>query len=258
MALIKCPKCGEEISDKAEFCPNCKIKLVKKVQEKCPECGTVISETDKACPKCGCPITRKNKTNNKKLIVIIVLIIVLIAGAIVGVVAMKNKQEKEKNQEAARQVEEYGENLQKACETMLQSSADAEEFCLLVSDVWYNSINQIKDDRTNLYTRYSTPNGFFYDDFNDAINSLFSKEESTVNELKDTKSSVGELMKQLSNPPEEYKQAYDDLKELYDAYLALVNHAVSPQGSYNEYTDTYNELDTEVVKKYETMKIYLE
>ena len=29
MALIKCPECGQEISDKARICPNCRIELKK-------------------------------------------------------------------------------------------------------------------------------------------------------------------------------------------------------------------------------------
>lgn len=33
MALIKCPECGKEISDKAETCPNCGYPIVEKVDE---------------------------------------------------------------------------------------------------------------------------------------------------------------------------------------------------------------------------------
>lgn len=42
MALIKCPECGKEISDNAQFCPNCgcPIQSKKKEQEKMvPETG---------------------------------------------------------------------------------------------------------------------------------------------------------------------------------------------------------------------------
>ena len=30
MALIKCPECGKEISDQAEFCPHCGYPIKKK------------------------------------------------------------------------------------------------------------------------------------------------------------------------------------------------------------------------------------
>jgi len=29
MAIIKCPECGKEISDKAEKCPHCGVKIKK-------------------------------------------------------------------------------------------------------------------------------------------------------------------------------------------------------------------------------------
>lgn len=34
MALVKCPECGRDISDKAEVCPNCGIALVKIKKQK--------------------------------------------------------------------------------------------------------------------------------------------------------------------------------------------------------------------------------
>ena len=37
MALIKCPECGKQISDKAEVCPHCGVEARKelaKIQEK--------------------------------------------------------------------------------------------------------------------------------------------------------------------------------------------------------------------------------
>jgi len=33
MALIKCKECGQEISDKAEFCPRCGFPVNEKVQK---------------------------------------------------------------------------------------------------------------------------------------------------------------------------------------------------------------------------------
>lgn len=34
MAIIKCPECGKEISDKATSCPNCGFPLIKGQPEK--------------------------------------------------------------------------------------------------------------------------------------------------------------------------------------------------------------------------------
>ena len=43
MALITCPNCGKEISDKAKKCPNCGVVIQKpKVAKICEECGTEL------------------------------------------------------------------------------------------------------------------------------------------------------------------------------------------------------------------------
>ena len=40
MAIIKCPECGHQISDKAPVCPSCGVEIAGKVI-KCPNCGEV-------------------------------------------------------------------------------------------------------------------------------------------------------------------------------------------------------------------------
>ena len=46
MALIKCKKCGHEVSDKASKCPNCGVLI-------CKECGQPLTKNDYHCPNCG-------------------------------------------------------------------------------------------------------------------------------------------------------------------------------------------------------------
>ena len=38
MAMIKCPECGNSVSDKAKNCPNCGCPIDTKVY--CPSCGS--------------------------------------------------------------------------------------------------------------------------------------------------------------------------------------------------------------------------
>lgn len=51
MALINCPECGREISEKATSCPHCGIPLGKK--KFCKFCGASIDENCVVCPECG-------------------------------------------------------------------------------------------------------------------------------------------------------------------------------------------------------------
>lgn len=57
MALISCPECGKQISDKAPACPHCGAPVSAGAPEerKCSECGSVLPDGASACPQCGCP-----------------------------------------------------------------------------------------------------------------------------------------------------------------------------------------------------------
>ncbi len=51
MAIIKCPECGRQISDKAPVCPSCGVEIAGKVT-RCPHCGEVYFSTLELCPNC--------------------------------------------------------------------------------------------------------------------------------------------------------------------------------------------------------------
>lgn len=70
MALIKCPECGKEFSDKAIACPNCACPidevvaiLVEQEQNEktvlCPYCAERVSAEDGYCDSCGMKILLK-------------------------------------------------------------------------------------------------------------------------------------------------------------------------------------------------------
>ena len=51
MALIKCPECGHQISDKAPVCPSCGVEIAGKIV-RCPNCGEIHFISDGICPNC--------------------------------------------------------------------------------------------------------------------------------------------------------------------------------------------------------------
>lgn len=51
MAIIKCPECGHQISDKAPTCPSCGVEIAGKI-EKCAYCGEVYFRDEGFCPHC--------------------------------------------------------------------------------------------------------------------------------------------------------------------------------------------------------------
>lgn len=57
MALIKCPECGKEISDKAKKCVHCGMSFENGIPQKkrCDECGKENDIEATECVFCGCP-----------------------------------------------------------------------------------------------------------------------------------------------------------------------------------------------------------
>lgn len=268
MSLVKCTNCEKEISDKALVCPGCGFKFEERVLNPvlCEECGEVVSENCEVCSKCGCPVI-KNQTDvsvpqkveltsvnlpiNKKFtkkhkVFVVAILAVFLLSFIVGFI-VKNYQK-----------EQYYSNLESATSLMLTGAAKAESNGNLIKSVWYNTIYEEYDSETDKYTR---SNGYgFNDDFNDSLEALFSDQsfKDEIFEIESNQARVSEIMKELQNPPEEYAEAYQAIKKLYDSYLELTNLAINPTGSLRTYSENFNNADSETLQNYEAMTLYLE
>lgn len=58
MAIIKCPECGHQVSEKAPSCPGCGVPIYGKIV-KCPDCGEVYFDDQVMCPACHRPTEKK-------------------------------------------------------------------------------------------------------------------------------------------------------------------------------------------------------
>lgn len=280
MALIQCSNCGKEISDKAKECPHCGQAISSEILDNyyspviCGECGHEIPFGMDSCPNCGCPVSSeethyddtpqkvelasvnlpriKKKTRSYLKIVAIAIVVVIIAVLTGSYIHQRNEEA-----EAARISEEYGENLATASYTMLLGAAEAEDAGNLIRSVWYNSIHEERDSETDKYTR---PNGRFVSDFNVAISNLLSDSDFqvTISSIRSNQDTVADLMRALTNPPEEYEEAYSAIRDLYAAYTDLTNLATNPTGSLLTYTQNFNEADSEVINCYDAMGIYID
>lgn len=266
MAMMKCPECGQEISDKAHQCVHCgKVFSEEPVFERrCPECGKILDEGTKVCPNCGCPVndlisdeTQKVEVTNVKLVVdkkkikwmIVFLILICVVVALVfGVKTISANKEKQN----------YTQNYRELVSLMLSGASKAESAGSLIHDVWANTIYEEDDSKTDKYTKDS--DGKFYDDFNTSLMILMIDDDFTadIDSIKENQEEVQLLMKDMKNPPEEYVDAYDTLKEFYDAYTKLVNLAVSPSGNLSGYTTNLNDADSETLNAYKATLLYME
>jgi RNA polymerase subunit RPABC4/transcription elongation factor Spt4 len=73
MALIICPECGKEISDRAAACPNCGVPINRdnySNKKFCKFCGTKIDMECVVCPSCGKQVEElKSSDQNQNIIV---------------------------------------------------------------------------------------------------------------------------------------------------------------------------------------------
>lgn len=95
MAMIQCPECGQEVSDKAKKCVHCGKVLIAEVLPKkfCSDCGKEIAIDAVECPYCGCPIEDDkegcvSKIENSKKKSIIKFIVPITAIIVIAIIAV--------------------------------------------------------------------------------------------------------------------------------------------------------------------------
>ena len=93
MAIIKCPECNHEISDKAPVCPCCGAPIADHVVT-CPECGKVYFSNQTECPQChhltGKEVAAQAEVHTKPTNVhknnrIIIMVVVAVALVVCGI-----------------------------------------------------------------------------------------------------------------------------------------------------------------------------
>lgn len=72
MALIKCPECGKEVSNKAVACPYCGMPFIEMEESLlskyiCLKCGERLPENILSCPKCGTRVPDEKKLGRDML-----------------------------------------------------------------------------------------------------------------------------------------------------------------------------------------------
>lgn len=216
----------------------------------CKKCGTMIPEAAVVCPKCGelqVDINSWKQEKRKKRLAVEGIVVVSLIVLIFFLRYVTDVHEKKK----------YKENYETIYNVMADKAGEAEDVCVLIHDVWYNSIFEVDDVTTDNYTKSSY--GWFNDDFNESLNNLMtdSKYTDKANDLKSSKTKIDSMMSDMSNPPNEYKEAYYALYDFYTAYCDMIDLAVNPSGSLTDYTDSYRKKDDELAETYKKASRYL-
>ena len=273
MIMNYCPKCGSELKENVKFCAKCGERVYQsEPEEVCINEDVPISDNDMEVenqdstllpdmPSDNVPsketpqkveVTGINITISKpkKRTLIIIIICVLVA-IIAGIVSYYTYQQKK--------IKDYEGNLSAATSTMLLGATTAEKAGGLIHDVWYNTIYKKSDTKTDKYTKTTGTWGTFHSDFNDSLQTLFADSEfnKQTDSIEGNQLLVKDLMKKLQNPPKQYEDAYEKIKDFYDVYLEFTNLVINPPGNLQSYTNKFNELDSDTVNAYQAMDLYI-
>lgn len=215
MALIQCPECNKEISDKVKACPHCGFPFEDKTDGQGNVQQVEIASVN---------ISPKDPAKTKKIVIGVISVFAILALAFAIFSILKSSNDK-------KVYNAYLDNLELVRMTMLDGGSDAESLLNLTAKVWYNSIFEERDSETDKYTM-SGGSGF-NDDFNTSLRALFldSSTLAAISKIEDNQASVETMMKGLQNPPEGLEKSYETALELYTAYKSLTDLAINPSGS---------------------------
>lgn len=267
MALIKCPNCGEQISDKATVCPKCGVHFpTEKPKKVCKECGQILDIDATVCPECGCPVEVESyqqepiqkkevkKSSKKKYLIfgIIAVLLICIVGGLWNKASKRKKLLEQQNVEV-QDIKEYNKNvtyLNKIYSNSLSGASDAEEVCVLVVNVWHDAIyGNTTNDETSKYVIGAS-------DFNEALNKVYEDDDikKKLSSISDDQDNLEEYISKLESVPAELEKAYDAAIDVNTAFKALSDMALSPTGSYNSYSADENEKVNAFMTAYNTLE----
>jgi len=239
MALINCPECGKEISDKVKACPHCGFPLSQDTEQDQVSLPQQVEVTGV-------------KINNSKLKKSITTIGIFLVIAIIAFFSIRSFNEKKAQKEYELAFNSYIDDMLLIQLKMISGGSEAESLINLTYKTWSNAIYEDKDPETDRFTR---PKGLWVDDFNIALSNLYSDSSTKYNigVIESNQKDVKELMKSLQNPPTGLENCYTTITELYTAYKGLTDLAVSPSGSLKSFGETKNLKVREFLDAYEKL-----
>jgi len=238
MALIQCPECNKEISDKVKTCPHCGYPF-----EENSDKSNNIQQVEISAVN----ISPKDPVKTKKTIVGVVSVFVVLALMFAIFIMVKSSNEKKAHNT-------YIDTLEITRTTMLEGGSQAESLLNLTAQVWFNSIFEERDPETDKYTM-SGGSGF-NDDFNESLNALMTDSSTltTISLIEANQTLVDGLMKELQDPPNGLEDSYETALELYTVYKGLTDLAISPSGSLETFAQNKSQKIDRFLELYEKLE----
>ncbi len=202
------------------------------------------------------------KPKSKKGLIIagVILLIIVLVGGIAAYLKHKEnvKREEARLQRIAQQEAEKAEietynsfinDLNLLYSTSYSGASQAESVCVLVLNVWKDSIFNTPSAETEKYVSGAA-------DFNEAIQRVYADAEiqEQIVSIKGSKDKVNTYIQNLQSCPAELSKAYDIALDLNAAFNALTDLALSPEGSYTSFGTAKNDKTDAYIAAYKTME----
>ena len=176
------------------------------------------------------------KPLNKKKVGIIAGFVILICIISCTAITYRNSKiqaEQEAEIEAIQQYNDYIDNFYCLYLQAHQGASTAESVCVLTYNVWHDKIYNDSSDETEKYLKNTS-------DFNDAVYNVYADTEikKKLSAIKDTQSSIRQIMQELQSCPDEMNKCYDAAVELSTAFNSLAELALTPTGTLTSYTSS--------------------
>ena len=210
---------------------------------KCPSCGNFVDEAYNFCPNCGAPISLSTpeKPRTRPKIFRYILLLLVIGAAIWGY-----KQYTIYN---------YRIDLHNAIYYSAESAGKTEDAGILLISVWNNAYYRLEDEKTDKYTL--DENGRFLDYQDARAAAIDSKEySSAMKKAEENLQEAMSLMGNLTNPPKQYEEAYQQVKKFYTDCWEFYDFILHPTGDIEEYYKQFDEMRQGLVKQTYSLSVY--
>lgn len=158
--------------------------------------------------------------------------------------------DKHTKQVIAQRNSDYRSKLLDTAQLMLKGGELATMMCANYSDVWNKAIDSNYGIQVD---------GHWATDFNDAIRYKRASFDSdgSIKTLEDTKKHVDDNLRDLNLPPEEFKESYEVLMKMHDAFAELISQGESPSGSLVRFNQSVDEMTDQLTKSSNELTIRL-
>lgn len=239
MALISCPECTKDISDRVISCPHCGYPLVESEER--------VNRVDLSSVS-----LRVDKHRKRKILLglgAIVLLLLMVIG-VNGALKYKEEQrilaeEEAFNIENAKNKENYIVSINELINDITTNASNGEDFLILLDKVWYNSIFKKSDEITDEYTK---KDGVWNKDFNDSLQKVQVVKMMDTLEMKKKLEENSATIKSLSEYPEEYKEIHELLLDTHVSYESYIDFVRNPSGNLESFRTSRREKGDQLSK----------